>query len=585
MQWMNPVGAWAFSALAVILFLYILKQKTEPISVSSTYLWQKALTSAEADRPIQRLRRSLLLLVQLLVALLFALSLMRPMTTGGEATETVFVFDISASMQATDGGRSRLQNAVADARRRIDGMPDGARVSILTAGAAASQTLARSSDLMAARRALDAIAPQNGGADLDGALSLAFALRKELPDLDLVVYTDQRLPAGPYAQPSVGPGLDNRAIVSLRAGATAAVARVANFGAEATVTVECSADGELCDIRTVTVAEGEILSVQFDLPREAALVTARIEEPDALMPDNERAWTKRDSGSTTVVLAGRDNIFVEKALALRPDVVIRKTTLSEVASVGGGALTVIDGPLPEALPEKGALLLIDPDVRVEAQRDKPASLAPASGPLSDTLGAYVQLDEAQVARYKPVPVGTPVWLANGEPVLTVDEETGRRVAVLGFDLHNSNLPLLKDFPIFMQNLLSYLAPEPLGAGFEDGDCGVLMVITPQSFARTADVITPKGRKAAIPLSGGVLSDTDEIGVYRLRQTDDSGRETDIPFTLHIPAAESDVRTVAAGTEAAEHARGNRYGREWTPFLLGLLLLLTLVEWWVYRRGY
>ena len=194
MHWMNPTGAWAFSALAAILFFYILKQKMEPTPVSSNYLWQKALVSLEADRPFQRLKKSLLLLLQLLVAALLALSLMRPMTLGQETGETVFVFDLSASMQAEFGGKSRLDLAVEDALRRLDGMPDGARVSVLTAGAQASQPLARAADPMAVRRTLSGLTAQNGGADLEGALTLAFALQKELPDVQLVIYSDQALP-------------------------------------------------------------------------------------------------------------------------------------------------------------------------------------------------------------------------------------------------------------------------------------------------------------------------------------------------------------------------------------------------------
>lgn len=586
MHWMNPAGAWALTALAAILFLYILKQKTEPLTVSSTYLWQKALASMEADRPFQKLRRNLLLFMQLLLALLLALSLMRPMTLGGEAGEVVFVFDLSASMQADGGDGTRLDLAIEDAKKRLAGLPDGARASILTAGAQVKQPLARSDDSLAARRALDALQAENGGADLDGALSLAIALQKELTEAQVVVYTDQPLPEGDFSKPSVGPGLDNLTILSLNATDTAAVARVANYGAQTEAELECYADGRLCDVRTLSLLEGEIASVQFDLPGASQRVEARLIGRDALEKDNTRLWVARDKGATTVVLAGRDNVFVEKALALRSDVTVVKTTPEEAAQVKGGSLTVLDGPLPEALPERGALLLIDPDARVGALESTPAALSPALGPLADLLNEFVQVSEIQVARWRPVVGGMPVWTAGGQPVLSVAEEGGRRVAVIGFDLHESNLPLLKEFPIFMQRLLAYLAPEPLGAGFEDGVCGAPISVLPQSFARSAEVRTPSGRVVSIPVTGGTLTDTDEIGLYTLVQTDEAGVQTSLPFALHIPSSESDVRKSAAGTEqAAIEGRGATYGREWTPWLIALLLLITLLEWWVYRRGY
>lgn len=586
MHWMNPQGAWALTALAAILCLYILRQKMEPLEVSSTFLWRKALASMEADRPFQKLRRNLLMFLQLLLALLLAFSIMRPMTLGGETGEVIFVFDLSASMQANDGQSTRLEASVADAVRRVEGLPDGARVSVLTAGAQVQQLIARTADLAHARRTLEGLTPQNGGADLDGALSLALALQKELEDAEIVVYSDQALPDIGAIKPMVGPGLANRAILSVSASDTAAVARVVNHGEKTRVTVECHADDALVDIRTVDLEAGETASVLFDLPAPAQKVTATIVEEDALSPDNTRVWVRRETGTTTVVLAGRDNIFVEKALQLRLDVSVLKTTLAESSVVSGGALTVIDGPLPEALPARGALLLLDPDAYVGELIDTPAVLSAAAGPAADALNEYLQVDEIQVSRYRPVIGGDPVWLANGQPVLSILEENGRLIAVLGFDIHEANLPLLKEFPLFMQRLLSTLAPEPLGAGFEDGDAGSTLLITPQSIAMSAEIVTPSGRHVAHPVTGGAFSDTDEIGIYTLLETDEDENVTSLPFSLHMPAAESDVQTVATGNDqAAQSGRSARYGREWTPWLIGLILAVMLLEWWVYRRGY
>lgn len=586
MHFMNPQGAFALFAVLTILVLYILKQRMEPRTVSSTYLWKKALARMEADRPFQKLRRNLLLFMQLLTALLLTLSLLRPMTLSDGGGEMLFVFDLSASMQAETGGETRIERAVADARRRVDGLPDGARVSILTAGADAEQPLARSADRVEIRRALADIKAQNGGADLDGALSLAQALQKELEDALLIVYTDQRLPEGAYTQPFIGDGAQNRALLSLNASGNTAVARVANYGGAAEVSIECYADGVLCDVRSVSVPPGGVESVQFDVPEGFFALEARIAETDALPGDNARHFAAREESRTTVLLAGRDNIFLEKALSLRPDITVLKTTPEEASLVAGGALTVLDGPLPEALPEKGALFLIDPDQLVGGLVTTPATLSAATGALAEEINRYLKVDDVQVAQYRAVEGGTPIWLADGQPVLSLLERGGQRMAVLGFDLHHSNLPLLKEFPLFIQHLLEKLAPEPLGADTGDLDCGAKRLITPQSFAVEASVITPSGRRVALPLTGALFTDTDEIGVYRLAQTGEDGSERSIPFTLHIPAAESDVREVFQKMQEAEQAGGGtEYGREWTPYVIALLLIALLLEWWVYRRGY
>lgn len=586
MHWINPSGAWALAALGIIICLYILRQKMEPIEVSSTYLWKKALASLEADRPFQKLRRNLLMFVQLLLALLLVLALMRPMQVGGEAAEVVFVIDLSASMQTEEGGATRLARAIEDANRRIDGLTEGARVSILTAGAQVSQPIARTNDRLAAKRALNALQAQNGSSDLDGALSLAFALQRELEDVQLIIYSDQELPDGSYVQPAVGSGQPNRAVLSLQANDTAAIARIINHGGPAEVELECYMDNVLCDIRTVSLQRDEVLSVPFALPGIAQTVEVRLVTPDALPIDNTRTWVRREEGNTSIVLAGRDNVFLEKALHLRGDVSVLKTTIEEVSLVKASALTVVDGPVPAEMPAEGALFLVDPDLYTGAMRTESATLSPAVNPLADQLNAYLQVDAIQTARWKPVSGGTPIWEINGEPVLSLFEEEGRRIAVLGFDLHASNLPLLKEFPIFMQHLLDFLVPEPLGAGFTDGECGEPLSIKPQSFARTAFVSTPSGAHISIPVAGGTLYATDEIGVYHLIQRDETGAETSIPFVLQTPASESNVQSVASRAgDGQEGGQGSAYGREWTPWLVALLLAVTLVEWWVYRREY
>ena len=564
MQWMNPAGAWALAALAAILLLYILKERLEPTEVSSTYLWRRAMIAAQAERPFQKLRRNLLMLLQLLTALALALALMRPMTLGGQASEVVFVFDLSASMQAVEDGVSRLDVAREDARRRVEGMPDGSRVSVLTAGTNVGQLL---------------------GADLDGALSLAMALRRELEGTQIIVYTDQALPAGDFLQPGVGNGADNRALLSLSASGNAAIARVANWGEATEVTVECYADGVLCDVRTVPAAAGETVGVSFEVPENASCIQARLTGGDALALDDTRDWISRTQSGVTVVLAGRDNVFLEKALTLRGDITLVRTTAEEAASLTGAALTIVDGPLPEMLPAQGNLLLVDPDREVGDSRTESVSLAPAFGELAEEINQYLQVQDIQVARWKPVNRGTPIWLAGDSPVFSLYEADGRQIAILGFDLHDANLPLLKEFPIWVQRLLSFLAPEPLEAAVSDADCGATLEIRPQSFAQSAYVLTPSGRQVQVPLAGASFSDTGEAGVYTLVQTDASGQRTELAFALHMPASESDVRDVASGSGDGAMDRAASYGREWTAFMIGLALVLALAEWGVYRRGY
>src|SRR6187551_1537704 len=90
--------------------------------VSSTFLWQHLVRDVEANAPWQRLRRSLLLLLQLLCALLLVAALVRPAAL---AHDLVLVVDASASMSATDVPLDRLDAARRAATDALGGLPAG----------------------------------------------------------------------------------------------------------------------------------------------------------------------------------------------------------------------------------------------------------------------------------------------------------------------------------------------------------------------------------------------------------------------------------------------------------------------------
>ena len=72
-----PQFAWFLAVPAGIVVLYLLRRKYLPRLVPSTFLWRTAVRDHAANKPLQRLRRNLLLPVQFLAALVLALALRR----------------------------------------------------------------------------------------------------------------------------------------------------------------------------------------------------------------------------------------------------------------------------------------------------------------------------------------------------------------------------------------------------------------------------------------------------------------------------------------------------------------------------
>lgn len=593
MEWLLPAGAWAFASVLAVIALYLLRRKATRHEVPSLYLWRRTQAAQEASKPFQMLRKNWLLILQLLLVILLSTSLLRPALTGGLHGEMVLIVDVSASMQAEANGKSRVELAVEDALRLVDGMQEGDAVTVLTAGSAVGQIITRSADKQKVKAALSALKAENGTADMEGAVSLAQAMGRDIPGLSIVVYTDSNLSLeeGVTVRP-VGTGAENRAILSLsctrQEDGLRGFARIANYGAAAEVTVECYADGALCDIRTLSMAEGEQQSVQFSVPVEARAVWSQITTPDALVADNIRYWASQKQGERRILLVTQGNVFLEKALALREDAVVLKTNPADAANIEGFDLYVLDGACPEPLPQAGSILAWAPDVDIlgihsEAAIQKEGAMRAASGKGAQAITQNLLLSETALRSYHPLTGGQSVLTWGGDTLLAVNEQDGRRAAVVGFDLHDSNLPVKADFPILMQNLLDYLLPEAVSA-VEGGTCGQPVALALDDRTTAAQVVTPTGRQVA--LDGQVLTDTSEIGVYSLTEerTDKESRTT--LFTLHMAGEESDVRVITAQAQGGEAtATGQRgMGQELTVLFLLALLLLSLVEWEVSRRG-
>ncbi len=611
MRFLSP-GALLFAALSVpIILLYMLKLRRRDVLVSSTLLWQQLLRDREANAPWQKLRRNLLLLLQLLGLALLTLALARPAlpTETVVSGNVVLLIDVSASMQARDVAPSRFEAARAAALELVGELGPGDAATLIAVGPQAELLAQAERDPGRLRRALEQLSPTSGAADWDAALALAGASTAGVPDAEILLISDGALPeelpaiAGRLRLIDVGGGGRNVALTALatRRGERGPQAFLVatNYGdAEITPLVEVRVDGQLFDARRFSIpAEDAATWTLTDLPYDARVVEARLSDvglaENALALD-DAAWAVRGAtGERSVLLVSEGNLFLERALGALPTLALTRVAPGDPLPEGDHDLVVYDAVAPETLPQGNVWLIAPPSTVKEP-------LLTVSGVFSNTALIrvarddprlrYVDLSDVHVLRAQDIepPEDAEVLIeAAGGPLLFVAERPTGRLAVLAFDLHDSDLPLRVAFPLLTAQLVDWLLP----AGDGVGDVSSVRPGDPVPLRRHPEaariaVITPAGEEHVIPEDAArpTFAMTERLGVYAVRQLDQDGAQVAASaFAVNLfDAEETDVaprETVRVGARPLEAAEATVEGRRelWPWFVVGALLVLG-VEW-------
>ncbi|MEQ8210448.1 MAG: BatA and WFA domain-containing protein [Lacipirellulaceae bacterium] len=185
----NTLGPAAWTAIALvppaIFALYFLKLRRTPVEVPSTYLWHRVIEDLRVNSLWQRLRKSLLLLLQILLVALAMLALLRPGWLGQrlEGEKFIFVIDNSASMNAEDvDGQSRLAIAKQKVLALIDQLESDMSAMVVTFSDRPDLAQEMTDNRRLLRQSVERIKPTARQTDVRGALELAdgFANREKV---------------------------------------------------------------------------------------------------------------------------------------------------------------------------------------------------------------------------------------------------------------------------------------------------------------------------------------------------------------------------------------------------------------------
>jgi Mg-chelatase subunit ChlD len=577
-----PVGLLALALAAPIVILHMLTPRRPPTEVSSLLHWDGLRHAITAAEPWQKLRWSLLLILQLLAAALFAFSLARPATVEEAqlADHTVFIVDASASMSAIDGSPDRLADAIEAVTAMHSELPDNGLASLIVASAQPSVLVQQSDDPGEFERAASGIRATGSGVDYETAFALAESLVLPERPTGFVLVSDghldeveQRLaPLGTRFVP-VGATDTNRAItdLSVNAGPGGLQARVtieSTGGPTAIQVLRLDVDGITVLTEEIEIPRGEVVERVFELPL-GTRVAAYLDGEDLLATDNQRYSGAPLLGTLKARVHGESVFFVEQLLSAIPGVDTNAAGGEEVDfEVYVGTAVPADTETPFiAIDVPGGVPGVVPVGRV----DDPIPTLVADDPILDDIDVSgIAIADAQQLR---VEQGKVLLGAPGAPLLVSGEANGVPFYYLAFTLEQSNLPVSVAYPIIGARMVGGLVTA-------QGVAPALTVGEPVPTGVTdVAVIDPRGNRSLVSI-GDSRPIADQAGFWMIEGAE--GAMLDVAVNPDV--AESDLAPVAQLTElrAPEPGTGSAVttstiARSILPWFIGALLLVLAIE--------
>jgi len=611
MRFLSPLSLILFIPLgAAIVVLYLLKLRRREQMVSSVMLWRDAVADIQANAPFQKLKKSLLLLLQLLALLVIVFGVSRPFIRAKGVSENriVLILDASASMQSTDVSPSRFDYAKSKALDIVRRMGPGDTMLVITAGAKTRVVASFTSDKRSLQGAISRLKPVDTPCNMRQAMVLALSLvagRAAVPPRIVVLsdglfnpLTDLSPGSAKLDFIKVGSRCDNVAITGLDSRKTLSgdqqvFVSLSNYSDHSrSFNLELYLQDQLLDIREEQMAPGkakqEILS---NINDAGGRVTAKIDCTDDLAADNSGSVYLAKRRKLAVLVVSPGNLFLENALNLDPRTdVVRTDSLPADFGKRTYDLVVFDRVTPPANLPQGGYLLID-----TSAAQGPASVGESvsrpqiiDSARNHPVTAYVEFNDVRIASaayLKPEPWAVGLVEGSGGPLVVAGSQQGRRFVQLSFDMLESDFPLHVGFPIFVANCLDWLVPPASAAAGESIRAGQPMYVDVPPGIESITVSCPDGgnENVRVTTTPVIFDNTEHAGIYRV-----SGKGVNREFACNISSSqESDTKpkdVVMVGGRSLSSAGGEvRTNHELYGFLILAALAILTFEWYAYHR--
>lgn len=602
MGFTNTLGLISLIALPIIIILYMLRPKNKNYILPSLYLWQIMESEIESASKLEKLKSNILMFLQLAFVIFIALMLAGLFIKGSNTAERVIlVVDCSVSMKATDILPSRMEQAKTQAINYLDQLNKNTRVSLIALKDIPEILITDETNHSIVKSAINNLKATDAYPDINLAIETGNALKTE-EATTIAYFGDNFYPGAENIL--IAKSDENAAINNIsytlyeESEVVNALVDITNESTKAaTIPVSLYVDDIFFDAKQIEIEPKASAKIFFEnIPATTKVIKAEIDKKDILETDNiaytviSKATTKR------VVLVSDSNIFLEKILRLNKGIELYLTDPKDIDSLKDFDLYIFDGKLPKDMPTDGAIMLFNPP-----ENDNFKFLGYAKNPEIYTSGHEItnHIERPEFAIGATQIYELPNWASS-----VIDTEygvcsfagslNGSPIVVFGFDLHNTDLPLVVDFPILISNGVNYLVPSNMLSQNSIG-AGEAMEIRIFPNTEEAYIITPEDTKEHLDISKELVlyKNTLNTGIYTLVQissnkgvnneltndelTNDGPRIEQFGVNVPIRKAIQDEM----GTENKNIAQTTNQRSLY--MILGIIALIIIgIEWFIYN---
>lgn len=516
-------GAWFLLLLVPLVIFYFLKLKRPHQRVPSLALWSQVINDRRVNSPFQRFKRSILLLLQILLLLFLVLALMQPyVQSGAERAEYLpILIDCSASMAATDSesGKTRLDLAKERVADLIDNMLPDQQISLVAVSSTARRLTAFTDNQRVLKKALADLTVDDVPSQLEDALRMTQALSRTAPIKTVLFYSDGNFPREVNFElpfdlnfQLLPPAGANIGITSFnarknQAGNWDVFIRVENSKqADSPAQVELLQDGTSIAKEEIVLGSGDSQRLEFSVAADKESKLEAVLYPgsqDSLAADNRAFLTIPQSRSLLVYIdpelaSYRYALADDKELILYPQEK-SPTAPPDYDLIIGSSAKDLDRPalvklgvgfIPEDLQE---LITLESNLTDVVDWNR-----------SSAFLRHVELADVQISQQ-------PVWAENANvedlealgyevlihgrlgPLLLQKRNAGELEFYFLFNTDRSTMPYRVGFPIMVSNLIQLTSQE---AGISETQAAATPVLPPLEFQpeKQYEILTPAGKE-------------------------------------------------------------------------------------------